>query len=252
RTDLTLALQQMFNDPNAQFRGRQRDVLDAIVARRSWILAVMGTGVGKSLLFMLPAMLGSPGMTIVVVPLLSLKDNLRDRCNKLGIRCEMWDADKQPDGAQIVLVTPEGTASEAFHTFMNRQRLMGLLDRIFVDECHVVLDSEDGFRVGLLTVERLSQYQTQLINLTATLKPADEEKWFRVMGLPMEKVLKVRDVTTRRNIRYGVRLYRGDEDEDEQIRELVERKRRQYPLPDQIIVYCGEIDRTKKISRVLG
>ena len=32
RTDLTRALQQMFNDPNVQFRGRQRDVLDAIVA----------------------------------------------------------------------------------------------------------------------------------------------------------------------------------------------------------------------------
>lgn len=120
RADLTLALREMLNQPDAQFRGRQREVLDAIVARRSWILAVMGTGVGKSLLFMLPAILSSPGMTIVVVPLLSLKNHLRDRCLKLGIRCEMWDADKQPDGAQIVLVTPEGTTSDAFHTFMNR------------------------------------------------------------------------------------------------------------------------------------
>ena len=252
RADLTLALREMLNQPDAQFRGRQREVLEAIVARRSWILAVMGTGVGKSLLFMLPAMLSSPGMTIVVVPLLSLKNHLRDRCLKLGIRCEMWDADKQPDGAQIVLVTPEGTTSDAFHTFMNRQRLMGVIDRIVFDECHVALDSMDGFRLKVLEMEKLSQYQTQLVYLTATLKPADEETWFRVMGLPMEKVLTVRDVTTRRNIRYRVRLYHDDEDEDEQIRKLVQRKRRQYPLPDQIIVYCGTVDRTKKISQALG
>jgi superfamily II DNA helicase RecQ len=205
--------------------------LDAIVTRRSWILAVMATGVGKSLLFMLPAMLSPQGMTVVVVPLLSLGDDLQDRCTKLGIRCEKWNADKQPDGAQIVLVTPEGTASDAFHTFMNRQRMMGVLDRIVFDECHVVKDSMDGFRLKVLDLDRLGRYQTQLVYLTATLKPTDEEAWFRVIGLPMEKVLMVRDVTTRRNIRYYVQPYRNGEDEDEQIRELVQQKCREYPLP---------------------
>lgn len=252
RADLTLALREMLNEPDAQFRGRQRDVLDAIVARRSWILAVIGTGVGKSSLFMLPAMLSSSGMTIVVVPLLSLKSHLRDRCLKLGVRCEMWDPDKQPDGAQIVLVTPEGTTSDAFHIFMNRQRLMGVIDRIVFDECHVALEAKDGFRLKVLEMARLSQHQTQLIYLTATLKPTDEEAWFHVMGLPVEKVFMVRDVTTRRNIRYRVRMYRDGEDEDEQIRELVQRKRQQYPSPDQIIVYCGTVERTKKVSAVLG
>lgn len=123
-----------------------------------------------------------------------------------------------------------------------------MIDRIVFDECHVALDSMDGFRLKVLEMEKMSQYQTQLVYLTATLKPADEEIWFRVMGLPMEKVLTVRDVTTRRNIRYRVRLYHDDEDEDEQIRQLVQRKRRQYPLPNQIIVYCGTVDRTKKIA----
>ena len=120
RTDLTLVLQEMFNDPKVTFRERQRDVLDAIMTRQSWILTVMATGVGKSLLFMLSAMLSPQDMTVVVVPLLSLGDDLQDRCATLGIRCEKWNADKQPDGAQIVLVTPKGTASDAFHIFMNR------------------------------------------------------------------------------------------------------------------------------------
>ena len=88
--------------------------------------------------------------------------------------------------------------------------------------------------------------------LTATLKPIDEEAWFRAMGLPMEKVLMVRDVTTRRNTRYYVWLYRGDEDENGQIRELVKHKCQEYPLPGQIIVYYGAMERTKRMAAVLG
>jgi superfamily II DNA helicase RecQ len=87
RVDLGRALQKLMGDDEAQFRGRQREVLEAIVARRSPIVAIMGTGVGKSLLFQLPAAMNPRGMTIVVVPLISLCDNMQDRCEQMGIRC---------------------------------------------------------------------------------------------------------------------------------------------------------------------
>jgi hypothetical protein len=39
------------------------------------------------------------------------------------------------------LVTPELAVGESFGHFINRQRAMGRLDRIVIDEYHVVLDS---------------------------------------------------------------------------------------------------------------
>jgi superfamily II DNA helicase RecQ len=39
----------------AKFRGVQKEAIDAIVAGKSHVVAVMLTGAGKSMLFMLPA-----------------------------------------------------------------------------------------------------------------------------------------------------------------------------------------------------
>ena len=99
----------------------QEEALRAIVQRRSPVVAVMGTSVGKSVLFMLPAAASRPGVTIVVVPLDSLRSNIVDRCRAAGIRCEAWVAERPADGTQIVIVTPEGVVQKAFQDFVNWQ-----------------------------------------------------------------------------------------------------------------------------------
>jgi superfamily II DNA helicase RecQ len=59
--------------------------------QKSLIVAVMGTGSGKSLAFMLPA-LTLTGVTVLVVPLIALKNNLRDCCVRASISCVEWDS----------------------------------------------------------------------------------------------------------------------------------------------------------------
>jgi superfamily II DNA helicase RecQ len=54
--------------------------------QKSLVVVIIGTGTGKTLVFMLPA-LTSTGVTVVVVPLLALKSDLKDRCVKAGIKC---------------------------------------------------------------------------------------------------------------------------------------------------------------------
>ena len=56
----------------ARFRGLQELVLEAIIKHKSPIVAVMGTGVGKSLMFQLPAKSMYSGTTVVISPLVSL------------------------------------------------------------------------------------------------------------------------------------------------------------------------------------
>jgi superfamily II DNA helicase RecQ len=53
--------------------------------RRLRVLAVIATGLGKSLLFMLPAAVSLGGVTVVIAPLNALQDNLQDCCDELGI-----------------------------------------------------------------------------------------------------------------------------------------------------------------------
>ncbi|OCK88188.1 uncharacterized protein K441DRAFT_590208, partial [Cenococcum geophilum 1.58] len=73
-------------------------------------------GAGKSILFILPASY-STGVIVVVIPLISLRDNLKNRYDKAGIKC-----------ALVILVTPELAVSKGFRDFINRQQAIGRLD----------------------------------------------------------------------------------------------------------------------------
>lgn len=134
----------------------------------------MPTGAGKSILFMLPAFVGVGGVSIVVVPLLALRIDLVTRCKKANIRVAEWDGRKAVDGALIVLVTPEATKGAGFQTFLRRLKQTERLDRIVIDECHVILGEEGGFRPYLQKLGQLVSAHTQMLLLTATLPPTEE------------------------------------------------------------------------------
>ncbi|KAK4031235.1 hypothetical protein C8A01DRAFT_21515, partial [Parachaetomium inaequale] len=59
----------------------------------------------------------------------------------------------------IVLVTPEAAISESFGHFVNRQRAIGRLDWIVVDEYYIVLDSgaRGRWRSRILGLRRLAK-----------------------------------------------------------------------------------------------
>jgi superfamily II DNA helicase RecQ len=75
----------------ARFRELQEPVLQAIMKYQSPIVAVMGTGIGKTLLFQLLAKSMSSGITVVVSPLVLLQDHIVERCQQAGILYIKWD-----------------------------------------------------------------------------------------------------------------------------------------------------------------
>jgi superfamily II DNA helicase RecQ len=85
-------------------------------------------------------------MMVVVIPLIALRRDMKRRCDELGLRCHEWGNRQPGDGAQIVLVTPESVVGQGFRTFLNRMRATQQLERIVIDECHVVLNDQMDFR----------------------------------------------------------------------------------------------------------
>ena len=79
--DLDAALTRLFGFPC--FRPGQREVIEAVLSGRD-ALAVMATGSGKSLTYLLPAYL-LPGVTIVVSPLISLMHDQVQKLRQLGL-----------------------------------------------------------------------------------------------------------------------------------------------------------------------
>ena len=103
-----------------QFRGLQKPALESIMNHESPILVVMGTGVGKPMLFQIPAKSVSSGTTIFITPLVSLQDHMVERCQQVGISCTKWDSQQmEATRTRIVVLTPGSAVSKTFGTFLN-------------------------------------------------------------------------------------------------------------------------------------
>jgi superfamily II DNA helicase RecQ len=85
RVNLCAAFRRLVANPEAEFRRKQREGLQAIMQRWLRVLAIMAPGAGKSLLVMLSASVSAGRVTVVIAPPTSLRDNLKDCCDKLVI-----------------------------------------------------------------------------------------------------------------------------------------------------------------------
>jgi len=260
QTDMAEVFQQMMGSSAMALCGPQEPVLQAIKHGDSCIVVVMPTGGGKSVLFMLPAWVsGSAGLTIVVVPLIVLRREMMVRCQDLGIRCAAWDPQRPPDGASIVLVTPETIPGEMFVNFVNRQRILQRLDRIVVDECHVILSQNPAFRPLLQQIGALRAASTQMVLLTAILPPGEEQILWYCIDWQREHVSLYRSPTSRYNIVYRVHTIPVDDGFDKQfqwvempsvIRFIQDRIRRAYP--GRVIVYGTVQSYVTRVAEQLG
>ena len=121
---------------------------------------------------MLPTWVSDGGTTVVVVPLIALRRTMMDRCRQFQITCAEWNGGGDGwNGARVVFVTSESAISGRFQTFLNQLRSGQQLDRIVIDECHVVLNDQLELRRILRRMGKINRAGTQMIMLTATLPP---------------------------------------------------------------------------------
>ncbi|KAL3409078.1 putative DEAD/DEAH box helicase [Aspergillus fumigatus] len=128
--DLEAAAQCMTRQPNMQFRGWGE----------SPVVAVIPTGGGKSMLFMVPVFAAPGGTTIIMVLLVALRANMMWRCQELGISCVAWESRRPPvlRHQHSRAITPESAVSPDFQMFLNWLRWTWQLDRIMIDKYHMV------------------------------------------------------------------------------------------------------------------
>lgn len=249
--DVDVEIRRFYGRRDAEFRGKQREGLEAVVAGEPYITIIMRTGGGKSLVFMLPAFALKDGVTIVIVPMVALREDLWRRSSEAGIPCAEWDGERPPSKARIVFVIPESAVTAAFGRYIDEKRMTSQLERIVVDECHLILDVTDEFRPDMRKLREMAFKGVQVVYLTATLPPSDEPAFFAAIGVEQRQMHMIRESTIRPNIAYSIVQFEKRW-EDEAVRELVERKLEEYPEPGKIIVYCMSKAQTERLGKVLN
>lgn len=100
------------------------------------IVAILPTGAGKSMLFLVPCSLPGAATAILVVPLVALRGDLLRRTARVGIDDLEWLPGERRE-AHLVIVSVEAAGTKDFMTYAQQLVARQRLDRIVVDECHL-------------------------------------------------------------------------------------------------------------------
>ncbi|MDP4538175.1 DNA helicase RecQ [Qipengyuania sp. DY56-A-20] len=191
-----------------QFRGRQGDVVERVLAGQS-TLAVMPTGAGKSLTYQLPAVM-LEGTCLVISPLIALMhDQLRSaRAN--GIRAATLtsaDADWRETidafraGAlDLLYVAPERASQPQFRDMLHAAPLA----LFAIDEAHCVSEWGHDFRPDYRQLRPLMDAFPQVprLALTATADRQTRDDVLAQLGIPADGLVLAG--FDRPNIRYTI------------------------------------------------
>jgi superfamily II DNA helicase RecQ len=195
-------LKKLYGNKEAGWKSREQEkALTTIMSWTEQVVAILPTGAGKSLLFMLPCTLPDAGVTILIVPLVSLHGDMLRRVREMRIDHLEWHPGESREAA-LVLVSAEAASSKDFVKYARRLIAEQKLDRIVVDECHLTVIAAD-YRPSIVELTTIRSLRTQFVYLTATLPPSMRAEFEERNYLYHPTV--IRASSNRSNIFYMVR-----------------------------------------------
>jgi ATP-dependent DNA helicase RecQ len=179
-------LRTALQDPGAEFRAGQWEIIDQLVNENAHLLVVQRTGWGKSIVYFIATKLlrdRGTGPTLLISPLLALMRNQISAAERIGLTAktinssnrEEWDQiyrDLEAGDIDILIISPERLSNEEF-----REKLIPLARTVglfVIDEAHCISDWGHDFRPDYQRILRILQVLPENIPLLATTATAND------------------------------------------------------------------------------
>lgn len=158
--DALQLLRGVLGDPKADFKSasQARGVITSLFTQHDMV-AILPTGGGKSLFFLLPPLIQET-VTVVFLPLNALLDQFSAKAQELGIPTAVWP-ERLEGHRGLQLCHMQRAKDEALQVYLNELFAKGKLERLVLDEVQVLED--------------WAAFQASLNGL----------KWIRVWGVPV-------------------------------------------------------------------
>ena len=229
------AAASVLSEDDAVFKGKQ--------------IVLLPTGAGKSLCFLIPAVL-LKGPTLVLYPLLALMSDQKRRMDEGGIKSVVFRGGMTPEekeenfrlikeGAKIILANPEVLQNQSL---VAKLKMCGI-SHIAIDEAHCVSEWGDSFRPAYLTLGKIIENLgvKTVTAFTATASPQVLERVCEVLFKGEAHI--VRSDSDRPNIHYKV------------INAWAKKReafRLAFTCEKPLIIFCGTRKKSEDMARELS
>ncbi|MCR4822337.1 MAG: RecQ family ATP-dependent DNA helicase [Treponema sp.] len=223
-------------DDDELYRGRQ--------------IVLLPTGAGKSMCFLVPALL-LEGATLVIYPLLALMSDQKRRMEEGGIRCVVFKGgqsaeereenfkalEDKENPARVIIANPEVLSGNALLERLSKIKI----SHISIDEAHCVSEWGDSFRPSYLELGRIIQ-TLKVPLITAFTATASRPVLDRIGEILFGgNYHLVRGASDRANIHYGVRYAYAKK------KAVLEAA---LTMKKPLIIFCGTRHRTEEMARL--
>ncbi|EDN07529.1 predicted protein [Histoplasma mississippiense (nom. inval.)] len=161
-------LRLVLQKPDAEWRNStQRDATIECINKVDNLMVISPPGSGKTLIFIIPAMLAPTMTTIVITPFISLQSDMISRCSQAGVQADAWHP-AMSRAPHIVFVTPELAMHPQFQVMVQRLCEEKQLPRLVVDEVHCVV-TDGNYRPSFNRLKWVGSVAVPLLLMTGTL-----------------------------------------------------------------------------------
>jgi ATP-dependent DNA helicase RecQ len=232
-----------------QFRPLQQEIIETVLANQD-VLALLPTGGGKSICFQVPA-LASPGICLVVTPLIALMQDQVEQLKKRGIPAAAIFSGMKARAIDVALdnciygttkflyISPERIKTTLFQTRVQKMSV----NLLAVDEAHCISQWGYDFRPAYLEIATLRSLlpAVPVIALTATATKIVQQDIQERLQFKQGKVFQ--QSFARANLAYVVRK---TDDKDRQLLKILSK------IAGSAIVYVNTRKQAKSVAQFLA
>ena len=225
----------------SSLRESQKDVF--IKLHKGNVLAIMPTGSGKSMLYILPSV--KKGMTVVVSPLISLMQDQYNKFNAMGIKVAFINSSISPQQRRKNLEQFKKGIIKVIYIAPERFAVSGFLEEfkdcdinlLAIDEAHCISEWGHDFRPDYLNLYqvRKSLRPTRTLAMTATADEVVQKDIIKRLNMSCQKSL---NSFNRSNLFFENQLITDDKQQNIYIRDSIKKDNE-----GSTIIYC----RTRKM-----
>ncbi|KIO00004.1 hypothetical protein M404DRAFT_30036 [Pisolithus tinctorius Marx 270] len=164
------AMQGLLKNPSATWKSKEQGACMATVLKgQTDLVAVLGTGAGKSMLAIIPSMVQPREATVLVLPLNSLMLDYQRRLEEFRVPYQVYAADKPLNSStNLILVTADRALTLQWRAALAVLNQSKKVARLIFDEAHIPLMAKD-YRMAFQSIHQLRSIPMQLVLLSATL-----------------------------------------------------------------------------------